>query len=59
MIQIDIPMPEHCGECPARGETYDACPFFELRGHEDWCSNFMRPDTCPLQEVEQKVEQKR
>lgn len=53
MIQIDMPMPESCDDCPARDDTYDACPFFDLRGHEDWCSNFMRPDTCPLREVKE------
>lgn len=52
MIQIDMEMPVSCDECPARDEEYDACAFFELRGHEDWCSNFMRPGSCPLKEVD-------
>ena len=51
-IKIDMEMPESCDECPARDEEYGACVFFELRGHEDWCSNFMRPDSCPLKEAD-------
>lgn len=54
MILIDMEMPVSCDECPARDE-YNACAFFELRGHEDWCSNFMRPDSCPLKEADDKV----
>lgn len=52
MIQIDMEMPVSCLECPARDEDYNACVFFKLRGYDDWCSDFIRPSSCPLKEVD-------
>lgn len=58
MIAIKgMTMPESCYDCPAMDDSYGSCAFFELRGHEGWCSNFMRPASCPLVEVKGEWEE--
>lgn len=55
MIQIDIPMPKNCGECPICNE-YLMCgvPCNGRGWGEDDVSDYFgdgRPEWCPLKEV--------
>ena len=59
MIQIDLPMPEACDECPL---NYDFCWCKGFKDNEfdkwsdDWndhvCDRETRPEYCPLKEQE-------
>lgn len=50
MIQINMPMPKECGECPMRDESYGFCALMGVYVDED---SLRRADECPLREVEE------
>lgn len=56
MIQIDIPMPERCSECPCFDDTvYGKCNVLDrwLSASDGAWFSDTRPEWCPLKEVKE------
>jgi len=49
MIQIDIPMPENCYQCPCLDGEFGECNI-TAKSVPSWPPS--RPEDCPLKEVE-------
>lgn len=51
MIQIDMPMPENCIECPLIAEEYTGAGVYECVWLQKRCLRDRRRSECPLREV--------